>query len=246
VGRFPARRWLGIAVIAVVILFMAMHAKPYFLNPAIPAIYAAGACTFERTARRPWHLPALLAYLLVSGVTMVPFSLPVLSPQHYLALERRLGFRATAPDEKLSGAAPLPNYFADQFGWPELVESVARVHRNLPPEQRAHTAVLAPDYGVAAAVDFYGPALGLPNAVSGHNNYWHWGPPPDDTQAVLLVGPSEHDLGTASGRCGTLTAVGGTPDSEWNMPYERNRPIYLCTDITSPFSGEWRSFRYVY
>jgi hypothetical protein len=245
-GRFPARRWLGIAVVAVVVLFVATHAKPYFLNPMIPALYAAGACSFERIAGRRWHLPALIVYLLATGAAMVPFALPVLSPQQYVALQARLGFRPTAPDERLSQAAPLPSYFADQLGWPELVESIARVHRRLPPEQRAHTAVLAPDYGVAAAIDFYGPALGLPHAVAGHNNYWYWGPPPDDTQAVLLVGPSGRDLSTALGLCGSLEAVGGTPDSEWNMPYERRRPIYLCTDISAPFRGEWERFRFVY
>ena len=32
------------------------------------------------------------------------------------------------------------------------------------------------NYGEAAAIDVFGRRLGLPPAISGHNNYYIWGP----------------------------------------------------------------------
>jgi hypothetical protein len=43
--------------------------------------------------------------------------------------------------------------------------------RDLAPEERQRSVILGSWYGVAGAVDYFGPALGLPNAVSGHMTY---------------------------------------------------------------------------
>src|SRR3546814_17285482 len=66
--------------------------------------------------------------------------------------------------------------------WPELVAQVAAVHHALPEVERARTAIYANNYGEAGAINRYGPAYGLPTAISGINSYWARGygdvPPP--------------------------------------------------------------------
>ena len=241
--RPSGRRWLGLGFLATAILLGVLHAKPYYLSPAFPSLFAASACTVEELVRRRSLRIAIVMGLLVTAAPLAPLALPLLSPEAFESLRARSGIRVR-PNERLDVAAPLPQYFADQFGWPELVESVARLYRALPEEERAQTAILAPDYGMAAAIDFYGPPLGLPPAVSGHNNYWLWGPPPADTRAVLFLGPRAQDSRAAHAACGTFGQVGETPDSRWNMPYERLRPIYLCVDPGDLFEA-WRRFRFV-
>ena len=61
-------------------------------------------------------------------------------------------------------------------GWQSLVAQIAEVSASLPAEQRAHLVILTGDYGAAGAVDLYGRSYGLPNAISGDNSYWWWGP----------------------------------------------------------------------
>ena len=39
----------------------------------------------------------------------------------------------------------------------------AAVYNSLPPQERARTAIFANSYGQAAAIDFFGPKLSLPN-----------------------------------------------------------------------------------
>ena len=69
----------------------------------------------------------------------------------------------------------LPQHFADEFGWPEMVATVAGVYDSLPPDERAETAILAGNYGGAGAIYFFGPHYGLPKAISAHQNYYYWG-----------------------------------------------------------------------
>ena len=89
----------------------------------------------------------------------------------------------------------LPQLFADRFGWPEQVQAVAKAYQALPPEVRAKTAIWGNDYQQAGAVDFYGPALGLPKAIGGHLNYWYWGPRGYTGESVLTLGEKLGDLG---------------------------------------------------
>ena len=52
---------------------------------------------------------------------------------------------------------------------------------------------------IAAAIDLLGPKYGLPGAVSGHNNYYLWGPPSAERSVVITVGESTEDVGTLCG-----------------------------------------------
>jgi hypothetical protein len=73
----------------------------------------------------------------------------------------------------MSGA--LPQHFADEFGWEEMVRNVAAVYNALPPDERAKTAILGGNYGGAGAIDFFAAKYGLPKAISAHQNYYYWG-----------------------------------------------------------------------
>ncbi len=68
-----------------------------------------------------------------------------------------------------------------------VTAEVARVYARLP----AGTTLLALSSAKAGALDWYGPALGLPAAVCPHLSYFDWGPGPTDWQSVLVVGELE-------------------------------------------------------
>ena len=88
-----------------------------------------------------------------------------------------------------------------QVGWPQEVTLVASVYKSLPPAQRARAVLLAGNYGEAGAIDYFGQALGLPRAVSGHNNFWLWGPPPRATPSWSPSGWTRQCCGRRSRPC---------------------------------------------
>ena len=66
--------------------------------------------------------------------------------------------------------AKLHDNFVEEIGWPELSETIANVYAGLPSEEKPKTRVLTGNYGEAGAIDLYGPAYGLPPAISGVNS----------------------------------------------------------------------------
>ncbi|HEX7286844.1 MAG TPA: glycosyltransferase family 39 protein [Candidatus Angelobacter sp.] len=182
-------RALGWAFVAVLAAFIALKAKNYYVTPVYPMLFAAGAIGFERfTSCRPMGKAARVLYVaLIVGVGMLlaPLSVPVLAPETFLRYQAAL--HLVPPEIEHQNNGPLPQWFADEFGWQEMVEKVAKVYNGLPPEERARTAIFANGWGEAVAVDFYGPKYGLPPAISKHNQYWLWGPRNYDGSTVIVL-----------------------------------------------------------
>ncbi len=59
----------------------------------------------------------------------------------------------------------------EEIGWPELVETVAKIRDSLPAEERVRAGILAGNPGEAGAINLYSPAYGLPKVISGANSY---------------------------------------------------------------------------
>lgn len=182
-------RLLGWTFIVVLATFIALKAKNYYVVPIYPMLFAAGAIALERItqARRIGTVTRIVyaALVVAVGALLLPFSVPVLSPESFIHYETALGMKPPEIEHQKTGA--LPQWFADEFGWQEMVKEVARVYNSLPPEERARTAIFANSWGEAAAVDFYGPRYGLPQAISAHNGYWIWGPGKYDGSIVIVL-----------------------------------------------------------
>ncbi len=232
-----AWRFAGLAYVIFLAYMMRMHAKDYYLAPAYPILFAAGAVAWSRWAARHrvvrgmvWSYAALL---LIGTCFALPYALPVLSPQRFLAYERWVGFHPA--DMETHDPTLLPQFYADRFGWTELLAKVSAIYQALPPEQRARTGIFAGNYGEASAINLYGPRLGLPVAISGHQAYWLWGPhgyTGDDIILVTQATPPE--LKEYYETC-TLMAVRTEPLA---MPWERG-PIFLCHGAKFPFTTHW-------
>ena len=63
---------------------------------------------------------------------------------------------------------PLPQHYADQFGWDEIVAKTVEAWHKIPVAERDDCGIFAQDYGQAGAIDFLGPKYGLPQSLSGH------------------------------------------------------------------------------
>jgi hypothetical protein len=109
------------------------------------------------------------------------------------------------------------------FGWPELAAIVAEIYRSLPPEDPAHAVFLGCNYGEAAAIDAFGAPRGLPPAISGHNNYFLWGPREHDGSVVIRLGGKLQDLLKVYTSC----TAGKTDKSVGNTARDRTDPVGL-------------------
>jgi len=223
----PAR-FLSVGLLGATILVFVAHGKDYYLFPAYPSLFAVGAVVLAQV--RPVVRTVWLAAALIVSLIIAPIVLPILDPP---ALAAYLSFShlAPPPSEAAAVGAPLTQLFSDELGWRDLEKQVASVYHSLPAEERSRTAILAADYGEAAALDVYG----LPPALCGQNQYFLWGARGYDGSSIIHVNgdPNRWRRG-----CDSVEVVGkfGAP---YSMPYENERPIFICRGLRRNLSEIW-------
>ena len=237
-GSRDGRRYRALGIIYLVTLaeFIVLHGKSYYLAPAYPMLFAPGGVAVERifAARLTWLKPVLLSAILITGVLFAPLVLPVLPPDKLVAYMQAIHLQP--PRTETSHTAALPQLFADQFGWEQMVGSVAHVYHHLRPEDEKRAAIFCQNYGEAGAIDFFGPKLGLPPAISGHQNYFLWGPRNWTGEVALVLDTDDNDereLFTS------VEDLGQVVSSPWAMPFERRMHIFLCRDLKTSVQEFW-------
>jgi 4-amino-4-deoxy-L-arabinose transferase-like glycosyltransferase len=239
-------RFLGVAYLVLLLLFIIMHGKAYYLVPFYCVLFAAGGAALETWwSERPRAVLMALATALVVGLgaAAAPLAMPILSPDATIAWSRRLGL--APPQAERSALGDLPQHLADMFGWNALVDTLADIRDRLPETDRDTVQIVVGNYGEASAIDWLGPARGLPSARSPHNAYFMWGPPQETAGPVLVLGnrhwtePRLHDL------FAQVTIAGRTRCTHC-MPDEHDLPIYLCRGWKQSPAQVWPRLKHYY
>ena len=227
-------RTLGFAYLVMLVMFIVLGGREYYLAPAYPMLFAAGAVSFERLARDrwAWARPAYVTATLMAGVLAALLAAPLLPVHTYI----RLTHRAAIPGRDPVGG-PLPQYFADEFGWEDMTREVARAYNSLPPPQRSVTAILADNYGEAAALDFFGPKYGLPKAICPHQSYWMWGPRNYSGDSILMLG---NDFDETLFRSVKLA---GHVSNPYSRPQEQF-DLFICRGLKTPLRELWPEMKH--
>jgi hypothetical protein len=229
-------RPLGLIYVLLFVLFAIQNAKFYFLAPTYPVLFAAGALCLERLVRRSswnWLKPAYAAVLLVGGIALAPMVVPILPVETLASITGAGGGAGVKQERREEGQ--LPQHFADRFGWENMAATVAGVYDSLPAEDRYRACVFTANYGEAGAIDFFGPKFGLPEAISGHNSYYIWGPRDCTGKIIISVGVPREYLETVFGE----VEKGATIRCEYCMPDEDNLPVYVCRDPRTSLQELW-------
>jgi len=234
--RGKAYRALGWTYVIVFATLYILHGKGYYLLPAYPMLLGAGSVLLEDAIGErgwKWVKPAMVALMLAFTAAIAPLAIPLMPVETFLRYSARLGVKDVASERHRMG--PLPQMYADMFGWQNMAEQVAAVFHKLPPEEQAQTAIYAQNFGEAGAIDYFGPRLGIPNAISGHNNYYLWGPGKTDPQVLIVIGGNPEDARNAFGD----VRAAGLITHPYAMPYENNLTIWVCRQPKVPLRQLW-------
>jgi hypothetical protein len=218
-------RVLGLTFVAILLSMLILNGRIYYMAPAYPMLFAAGAVTFQNWIERhswSWLKPTYLAALLVTGAIFAPLAyFPMLTVDQYVSYSKFMHLAPPKIENHEQG--PLPQLYADQFGWKEMAQVVADAYFKLPPGEREHCAIFGQNYGQAGAIDFFGTKMGLPHALSGHQNYYYWGPRGYTGECMIVMGDDYHTL---SQKFESVEKV-GTVLHPLSMPYQ-HFDVYLC------------------
>jgi hypothetical protein len=236
-------RPLGWIYVVLFVLFVVQNAKFYFFAPAYPMLFAAGGMLIERFVRRRrwgWLKPVYVVILLVAGTVVAPLVVVPALPVETLAKITGAAGEDAGVEVETREVGQLPQQFADRFGWETMVATVAGVYHDLPPEERAESCIFTGNYGEAEAVDFFGPQYDLPKAISGHNNYYLWGPGDCTGQVIISVGVPLSRLEAVFDDVEQVD----TSDCEYCMPDEDNLPIYVGRNPKASLQKIWPQIKH--
>jgi len=226
-------RVLGWMYLVPLILFVIAKGRGYYLAAGYPMLYAAGSrwgeewlaslSPFRASVVRAIAWTALIADVLAVTALTLPIA-PIQSRWWKVAVKIQGDFR-------------------EEIGWPELVETTAKIRDSLPGEDRAHLGILAGNYGEAGAINLYGPGYGLPTAISGINSFWQRGygdPPP---QTLIVIGISRRFLDRNFTQC----ELAGHTWNRYGVENEETQDhpdIYVCRGLRQSWPEFWKDFRY--
>lgn len=225
-------RMLGWMFIIPFVLFLVAQSRSYYLAPAYPMLIAAGAVVWEGWVARLAAGRARLVRgvtwgaLAIGGLLFIPVMLPI----------------APVNSDLWELASQAHDNFVEEIGWPELSETVAGIYHALPDEEGSRTGILAANYGEAGAINLYGPAYGLPDAISGRNSYWLRGyghPPPE---RLIVLGYSREEAEGYFTNCklaGQVTNRYGVENEETSF----HPDIFVCTGPRQPWPALWESLK---
>jgi hypothetical protein len=226
-------RALGIAYLAVMAQMFLLDGRIYYPAPAYPMLFAAGGVALERwLAGRRFVKPAFATVLALAGAVMAPLFTPLLPPDTLVRYSEAIGMAPPRLENHRLG--PLPQLMADRFGWPEMAQAVARVYNALPPADRARAAIFGQNYGQAGAIDRYGPALGLPPAISGHVSYFYWGPRGYTGDVMIVLDDDKETLQ----KLFRSVEYGGRVEHRYSMPYQ-HFDVWVCRGMRRPLAEVW-------
>ena len=225
--RFRTLGWMFVIPFA---LLYASKGRGYYLAPAYPMLLAAGAVwlgqgitrlsTWKARFAQGFSWVTLAAGFIVFSSLVLP-----LAPVNSSWWKKVTDINAE---------------FKEEIGWPELVETVAKIYAALPAEEQAVTGILTGNYGEAGAINLYGPAYGLPQAISGVNSYWLRGYGDPAPQTVILLGENASYAYSFFKNCNSA----GRITNRYGVMNEETRDhstILICRGIRKPWSEMWKT-----
>jgi lipoprotein signal peptidase len=226
-------RMVGWMYVITFLLFAVARGKHYYLYPAYPMLYAAGAVWGEEWVGRlrPGRAVTIRwtawSWLASGAVVTMVFFLPI------------------APVNsgwwKISSA--LQETYRSEFGWRELVQEVARIRDSLPPEERARLGILGTTYGETGAINLFGPPYGLPRAISGINSFWQRGYGDPAPRTLIVIGQSREFLDLHFEKC----KLAGHQWNRYGIKNDEmiwNPDIFVCGPPKQGWPDFWKGFRY--
>ncbi|HKF46861.1 MAG TPA: glycosyltransferase family 39 protein [Terracidiphilus sp.] len=226
--RSSRYRMLGWMFLVPEIVFWAAKGRFYYVAEIFPAALAMGAVVGERwlSGLPKWGR---------RGIEIVFFT--------GLAA---FGCFLCAEIVPLASSGPLRDYalknngdLREEFGWNDLVQSVAKVRDSLPPGQRASYGILTGNYGEAGAIENLGSAYQLPPPISETNSFYLRTYPAVPPSTLIVVGWSQEQVDRTFTGC-RVAGHNGNSLGIKNEESQYHPDIYVCGPPKEPWPEFWK------
>jgi hypothetical protein len=210
------------------VLFWIGKGRGYYVAPAYPMLIAMGAVGAERwLASLPKLARRIIVHVFFTGLAVC-------------------GAYVCALILPIASSGPLRNFvlqhngdLREEFGWNELVRTVATIRDSLPPDQQAHLGITTGNYGEYGAIELLGAAYGLPKPIGTTNSEWLRGYPTPPPTTLIVIGLHEHDANAIFTGC-RWAGHNGNSEGLRNEESQDHPDIFVCGPPRQPWSELWK------
>jgi hypothetical protein len=227
-ARYRMLAWMYVIPVAI---FWLNKGRFYYVAEAYPPLIAMGAAVAaDWLARHKRWQCVTIEVVFFTGVAAVgAFAIASLVP---------LASSGPLRDFALSRSSDL----REEFGWNELVRTVAGIRDSLTPEQQAHLGITVGNYGEAGAIEILGPTYHLPHVISTTNTGWLVGYPTPQPTTIIALGITEAEANTIFTGC-RLAGHNGNAEGVHNEESEDHPDIFLCGPPRKPWAEVWKEHK---
>jgi hypothetical protein len=192
-------RYLGVATLIIMLLFLAMKGKGYYVLGLLPFLFSFTGYLFEKymTGTLRFLKWGIISISLIMSLVVLPSGIPILSFDSY---ERYLNATRSFISHPLiewdnGETHQFPQAYADMTGWKELTSYVVKAFNSLTVgEKKKCTIYCERSYANAGAVYFYGREYGLPLPVTFHDSYSLWAPDSIPDGPMIFIFRRKNDV----------------------------------------------------
>ena len=224
-------RMLGLMYLIPLALFAIGKGRDYYMAGAYPMLLAMGSVRAERWlgslprwGRRSAEMVYFAAFAFIAAyVSAVILPIASSGPLKQFALARNGDLR-------------------EEFGWDELVRTVAQIRDSLPPDQQAHLGITTANYGEYGAIDMLGAAYHLPPPTGTTNSEWLRGYPSPPPTTLIVLGLTERQADSVFTGC-RWAGHNGNSDGIKNEESQYHPDIFVCGPPREPWPVLWQEHK---
>lgn len=227
-ARYRMLAWMYLVSLG---LFWLGKGRFYYEAAAYPPLLAMGAAAGER-----W-------------LTRLPRKARIAFPSVYFAGLAVCGGYAMAMLVPFASSGPLQQFalsksgdLREEFGWNELVRTVAAIRDSLPAAEQKSLGITVGNYGEAGAIAILGPAYHLPPPISTTNSAWYWSYPSLPPSTLIVIGLTREQADTIFTGC-RLAGHNGNSQGVVNEESRYHPDIFVCGPPRMTWPELWKKYQ---
>lgn len=183
-------RPLSVSILLSSLLLAFSQGKGYYFYPIALTVLPFGGVFWEKIllVKRKWLLYPL-GILLLPGVFLIPFGMPIFPLENYLKHDYPYEKKKIPGGEYAIG-------FEERYSkekWSITLKELQNVYNNLSETEKANTIIWGKHYAQAGIVNLFNERYDLPNAFSLHGSFYNWIPKGEMPTVTIALG---YNVGT--------------------------------------------------
>ena len=223
--RYRMLAWMAVVPVA---LFWLGKGRWYYTAGVYPMLVAMGAAMAERwvTSLPRWGRRTAGGIYFAGFAAVSAYMCAIIIPIAW-----------SGPLEKF--ALEHNGDMREEFGWNELVRTVAGIRDGLAPDQQANLGITTGNYGEYGAIEILGRAYGLPEPMGTTNSEWLRGYPTPAPTTYIVLGLSDRQANRIFTGC-RLAGHNGNSAGVKNEESEYHPDIFVCGPAREPWAEFWK------